>query len=101
MIERPPVADVRSGAGILVEVAERAGDGHGPGVRWVLAAQDPDQARLAGAVAAHEADLVAGAHGEARLDQREASTDLDGEVPGLEHRTSVEGAEPVPAFVTA
>ena len=42
-----------------------------------------EQAGLAGAVAADEADLVAGAHGEACALDDEASTDLHRDLTGL------------------
>ena len=68
---------------VLREVAERAlaVDDTGRGGRG--AAEHLEQARLAGAVAADEADLVAGAHRERRAFDDEASTDLHRDLTGL------------------
>ena len=73
-------------ARVLRQVAEGALADDPPGGRLGLAAEHAEQARLAGAVAADEADLVAGHHGEVgRLDD-EPAADLDRESLRLEHR---------------
>ena len=73
-------------ARILRQVAEGALADDPPGGRLGLAAEHAEQARLAGAVAADEADLVAGHHGEVgRLDD-EPAADLHRESLRLEHR---------------
>ncbi len=59
-----------SDAGILRQVAEPALADHPPGGRVDGAAQNTEQARLAGAVAADDADLVAGHDGEAAPTRR-------------------------------
>ena len=67
-------------AGILWQVAEPALADHPPGGRFDGAAEHPEQARLAGTVAADDADLVAGHDGEAgRLDD-ESAADLHREL---------------------
>ena len=74
-------------ARILRQVAEAALAQHLPGGRFDLAAEHPEQAGLAGAVAADEADLVAGHDGEAgRLDD-EPTADLHREPLRLQHLT--------------
>ena len=68
---------------ILREVAERALAVDDAGRGGSGAAEHAEQARLAGAVAADEADLVAGAHRERSAFDDEASTDLHRELTGL------------------
>src|SRR5690606_20139543 len=53
------------GARVLVQVAEAAGPGHLAARRRGGPGEDAEEGGLARTVAAHEADLVAGAHGEA------------------------------------
>ena len=78
-------------ARVLRQVAERALADDPPGRRLGLAAEHAEQARLAGAVAPDEADLVAGHDGEVgRLDD-EPAADLDRERLRLEHRPRVSG----------
>jgi hypothetical protein len=89
VVEGSALGRLGLGAGVLVEVAELARDRDGAAVGRVLSGQHPDEARLAGAVAPHQPGLVAGADGERRLDQGQASSHLDGQVADLEHRTSV------------
>src|SRR5438128_608170 len=48
-------------------------------------AEDLEQARLAGAVAPHQADLVSRGDGEARVRQHAARGDVDGKVADLQH----------------
>jgi len=69
----------------LRHVAERASLQDDARRRVVFARQDLEQARLAGAVAADQADLVAGGHGEARVGKHPARGDVDGEIPDLQH----------------
>src|SRR2546421_10795394 len=73
------------GPRVLREVSEGALANNCPSGRHCLAAKDLEEAGLARSVATHEAHRVAGAHGERRLHQGEAATDLDAEVAGLEH----------------
>ena len=77
-----PVASTPSPvrAGVLGQVAEAALDVDDARGRLALAAEDLEQAGLARPVAADQADLVAGAHGEGGRLQREAAADLHGEV---------------------
>ncbi len=65
------------------EPARAVHDARG-GVR--RAAQHLQQARLPGAVAPDEADLVAGADREAGALEHEGAAHLDGELPDLQHR---------------
>ena len=74
-------------ARVLRQVPEGALADDPTGGRLGLATEDAEQAGLAGAVAADEADLVAGHHGEVgRLDD-EPAADLDRETLRLEHRS--------------
>ena len=67
-------------AGILWQVPEPTLADHPPGGRFDGATEHPEQARLAGAVASDDADLVAGHDGEAgRLDD-ESAADLHREL---------------------
>src|SRR6266851_7620160 len=77
----------RFGAGpwVLRHISQRAAAEHQPRLRVVLAREHLEEARLARSVAAHEPDLVAGGHGEARVGQNPARRDVDGEVADLEH----------------
>ena len=80
-------------ARVLRQVAEAALADDAPGRRLGLAAEDAEQAGLAGAVAADEADLVAGHDGEVgRLDD-EPAADLHRESLRLEHRSRLSGAD--------
>ena len=89
---RAPVASTPDAAraGVLGQVAEAAlaqrRCRRRPGASPPSTLQ---QAGLAGAVAADQPDLVAGADGERRLDEREAPADLDAELADLEHPTSL------------
>ncbi len=67
-------------AGILGQVAGRLGQAHRAGLRRGRSAERPEQRRLAGAVAAHQADLVAGADVEGDLLDDALVVDLDREV---------------------
>ncbi len=83
VVEPPAAEDALDGgdvvgdlveAGVLREVAEAAGDMHHAGLGLGAAAQHPQQAGLAGTVAADEADLVARrTENEAPLDDEVAS----------------------------
>ncbi len=75
--------------GVLRQVPEAAGDLHHPPVGIGLAGQHPQQRRLAGSVATGEAHLVAGAHGEAGVLEREHATDLDRELAHRQHGSSL------------
>ncbi len=72
-------------AGVLGQVPEPADAGDRAGHRGGRPAQDPQQARLAGPVAADEADLVPGAHGEGGVGHNQTPTDLHAETAGHEH----------------
>ena len=74
-------------ARILRQVAEPAGVVHDAAGRHARAGQDLEQGGLAGAVAADEADLVAGAHRERHAVEEDRPACFDPEVPGLEHRS--------------
>ena len=76
-------------ARVLRQVAEAAGVVHDAAGRRAGAGQHLEQGGLAGAVAADQADLVAGAHGERHAVEEGRPTCLDAEVPGLEHRSRV------------
>ena len=71
--------------GVLRQVAEPAAAVHDPGVRVGRAAEHLQQAGLAGAVAADQADLVAGAHREAGAFEDDVAAHLDRELPDLQH----------------
>ena len=71
--------------GLLGEVPEGAFDMDETGCGRALAAEHLEHARLAGAVAADEADLLPGADSEGRLDESEASANFHAEAAGLEH----------------
>ena len=75
----------RQAAGVLGQEAERSAYPGAAARRRELPAQDPQQGRLAGAVAADQSDLVAGAHREGRLHEGEAPADFHAQVAGLEH----------------
>ena len=70
---------------VLRDVAERPAAQHQAGGRVVLAGEHLEQAGLAGAVPADEADLVPRGDGEARVRQHPLRHDVDGEVSDLEH----------------
>jgi hypothetical protein len=74
-----------SRARVLGHVAERALFQDQPGSRVVLARQHFEQARLAGAVASDQTDLVPRRHGEARVREHPARDDVDGEISDLQH----------------
>ena len=76
---------------VLGQVAEAAGAVHDAGVGRLGAAQHLEQAGLAGAVAADQADLVAGADREAGALEDDGATHLDGELADLQHRTMLTG----------
>ena len=88
---------------VLRQVAERAlPRTTAPAAASFSPAEDLEQAGLAGAVAAHQPDLVAGAHGEAGR-REEPAADLDGEVSGLKHgyKLARPNRQPnLPLFVT-
>ena len=79
---------------VLGQVAEAAGAVHDAGVGVCGAAQHLEQARLAGPVAADQADLVAGADREAGSLEDDGATHLDGELADLQHRTMLTGTGP-------
>ena len=81
-------------AGILRQVAERAGVDHATRGRLDLTAQHPEQARLARPVAADQPDLVPGHDGEVGRPDDEPATDLYRESLGLEHRARLAVAPP-------
>ena len=70
---------------ILGQVTEPAFADHPPRSRLGMAAEDPEQAGLAGTVAPDEADLVLGHDREVGPLDDEAATDRHGETHGLEH----------------
>ena len=72
-------------ARVLGQVAEAAGAVDDAGVGRLGAAQHLEQARLAGAVAADQPDLVAGADREAGSLEDDGTTHLDGELADLQH----------------
>ena len=78
-------------ARVLRQVAERAPAHDAPGGRLGLPAEHAEQARLAGAVAADEADLVPGHDGEVGRLDHEPAADLDRESLGLEHPIRLSG----------
>ena len=73
---------------VLRQVAEGAGVVHDARVGRGGAAEDPQQGGLAGAVAADEADLVAGADGEAGVLHEETAAHFDREPADLQHPPS-------------
>src|SRR5215471_11530063 len=75
------VSRLASGPRVLRHVAEGPASEHDPTGRVLIAAEDLEQACLAGAVTADQADLVAGGHGETRIGQDAARSYVDGEVP--------------------
>ena len=86
MWARPvPSAACWPARGSWLRKPSRPATGRPPGGRRYLAAQDLEQAGLAGAVATDQAHLVAGAHQERRLLQGEATADLDAQLAGFEH----------------
>ncbi len=94
LVEAAPRQDVRQrgdaveepgDARVLWEVAQAALPVDDASRRGCGTAEHAEQAGLAGTVAAHEADLVAGAHGERGAFEHEAPTDLHGELAGLQH----------------
>ncbi len=74
-----------AGAGVLGEEAQVVGSEDHPGGRGCLTREHLQEARLARAVAADQADLVAGPEAERRVEERGPSADLDRELPYLEH----------------
>ena len=70
---------------ILRHVAQGSSAQHDPARSVVVPGQDLQQACLARAVAADEADLVPRGNGEARVGQHSARCDVDGETSGLDH----------------
>ena len=84
-------------AGVLGQEAQLPLDGHRAVVGGRLAAEDLEQAGLAGPVAAHQPDLVTGADGEGRPFQCEASPDLDAQLAGLKHASIVAEIADLPA----
>ena len=73
------------GLGVLGQVAELIGPQHHPAGRLPFARNDLEHRGLAGAVAAHETDLVAGAELERGTLEGDPAADLDSEVPHLKH----------------
>ena len=80
------VRRLRARLGVLRHVAQAAAAQHQPGDRVVLSRQHLEQARLAGAVASDQSDLVARPDREVGAGQDPACGDIDGEVPNLKHR---------------
>ena len=76
---------------VLREVPEAAAAVHDAGVRVRGAAEHLQQARLAGAVAADQPDLVAGADREAGAVEDDVAADLDRELPDLQHPSMLTG----------
>ena len=70
---------------LLPQVAEPAPDDRTPGERRLVAGDHVEQARLAGAVAADDAGLVAGAQRERQAFEDRGPGDLDRQVGDLEH----------------
>ena len=85
-------------ARVLRQVAEAALADDPPERRLDLAAEDPEQARLAGAVAADEADLVAGDDGEAGVVDDEPPADLHRDIAHLQHGRPAAGGR-MPSLV--
>ena len=73
------------GARVLRNVAERATAQHETCRGIVLAGQDLEQARLAGAVTANQSHLVARGDCEVGVRQNAASRDVYSEITDLEH----------------
>src|SRR5262245_31063227 len=67
---------------------------HDARLRWRGATEHAQQARLPGAVAADETDLVAGADGEADVLDEETPGDLDREATNLQHPSMLPGRAP-------
>ena len=90
-VEAAPGQDVRqsrrsrlaSRPRVLRHVAESPAMQGDAGGCVVLAREHLEQARLTGAVAAHQADLVAFGHGEARVGENPARDHVDGEIADL------------------
>ena len=76
---------------VLGQVAETALADHPSGGRLGVTAEHPEQARLAGAVAADEADLVLGHDREVGPLDDEAAADRHGETLGLQHGVKPRG----------
>ncbi len=72
-------------AWVLSQEPEPPGYLRGAGGGRELAAQYLEQTGLAGAVTAHEANLVAGAQHEGRIGHDDAPSDLHAQLLGLEH----------------
>ena len=84
------VVDARApGLRVLGQVAELVGAQHDPAGRRRLARDDLEHRGLAGAVAADEPDLVAGAQLERGTLEGDPAADLDSEVADLQARPMV------------
>ena len=83
-------------ARVLREVAECALTMHDADRGGSGTPEDAQQAGLARAIAAHEADLVAGAHRQRGAFDDETAADLNRQLAGLEHE--VQGYEDEPRF---
>ncbi len=76
---------------VLREVAEAAAAVHDAGVRVGGPAEHLQEAGLAGAVAADQPDLVAGADREAGAVEDDVAADLHRELADLQHRAMLTG----------
>ena len=74
-----------AGAGVLRQVADTAGPGDGAAGGKCLAGQDLGERGLAGAVAADQADLVAGGDPERHVVHEQAGARADLELMGGDH----------------
>jgi hypothetical protein len=100
--ERGPLRRHLVDAGVLGQVAEGGRAPHDTGLGLGVAADGPQEAGLAGAVAADKADLVAGAHGEGRPLDDEGGADLDRQPTNRQHgRPWWQAAPPKRSSVTA
>ncbi len=75
-----------AGAGVLRQVADRAGGVHGTGRRLAFAGEDLGEGGLAGAVAADESDLVARSDTEADVLHQQPRPGTHLEVLGGDHQ---------------
>ena len=100
LVEAPPGQDVGQPGGVdaralgprvLGQVAERALAHDGAAGRAVSPPRTLSRLVLPAPLRPDQADLVAGAHGEGRLDQGEAAADLHAQVPGLQHPSMMTG----------
>ncbi len=93
-VQAPPRQNVRQPAGLHLGgqparvLGEEADGPHGldlAGGGHQIPAQDLEEARLAGSVAAHQTDLVAGAYAEGGVLQSQAPADFDAQVGRHKH----------------